>query len=423
MIGAALPKEQEELELISGLLETHFGLRFTLSNRDLIDSGLRALAQKQGLPRGALMRRLIAGDAALLHGLVTSTVVSETYLFRHPEHFTALAQHVVPAALRDGRRELRVWSAGCATGEEAYSLAATLQAAAPQVELAVLGTDVNEVSLAEAAAGRYGARSLRGELPAWALGWPRQPAAIEVPPSVRAVVRFHPLNLHAARYPDELVPLASFDIIFCRNVLVYFAADAAHDVLIRLRDRLREGGYLFMAALDYTASIPGLVPCEVGGVPVLRRVSRAAPAAAAAAAVRRAPPDRMQEAKTAADSGDHSQAFRIIRDALATKRTPEWLHLLALVTKESGQRNETLALLGEAVALGADYVQGHLSLGLILLEPPLRDAAAARCHLTQVLTLLSGRGEHERLPGPEPIAVGLAHALASAGLRQLQEDP
>mgnify|MGYP000358423800 CR=1 FL=1 len=84
---------------------------------------------------------------------------------------------------------------------------------------------------------------------------------------------------------------------------------------------------------------------------------------------------------------------------------------------------EALALLGEAVALGADYVQGHLSLGLILLEPPLRDAAAARCHLTQVLTLLSGRGEHERLPGPEPIAVGLAHALASAGLRQLQEDP
>lgn len=421
MIGAALSqeqREQEELELLAGLLESHFGLRFTLSSRDLIDSGLRALLQKQSLPRSALMRRLMAGDAALLHGLATSTVVSETYLFRHPEHFTALVQHVVPAALRDGRRELRAWSAGCATGEEAYSLAATLQAAAPQVELTVLGTDVNEVSLAEAAAGRYGARSLRGELPAWALGWPRQPTAIDVPASVRAVVRFHPLNLHAAHYPDELVPPASFDVIFCRNVLVYFAAEAAHAVLLRLRDRLREGGYLFMAALDYTAPIPGLVASEVGGVAVLRRVSRAAPGTT----VRRAPLDRMQEAKTAADSGEHSQAFRLIRDALATKRTPEWLHLLALVTKESGQRNETLALLGEAVALGADYVQGHLSLGLILLEP-LRDAAAARCHLTQVLTLLSGRSEQEQLPGPEPIAVGLARALASAGLRQLQEDP
>lgn len=428
MIVGVATAEQEELKSLSGLLEEHFGLRFTSMTQDLIQAGLRLQAQQLRLTRRALINGLLAGDAELLHGLVRNTVVSETYFFRHPEHFAALAEHVVPSLLRSGQTSLRAWSAGCATGEEAYSLAATLVAAAPLADISVLGTDVNEDSLAVAAAGRYGPRSLRGELPSLAMSWPLVvgPRGVEIPAPLLRLLRFCRLNLHQAHYPDELVPPASFDIIFCRNVLVYFTAEAARNVLLRLRDRLREGGYLFLAALDYSGAPPGLEQVQVGGVSALRRKSRAVESSPrprpAVASPPRPPQDPMPAAKAAADSGDYSLAGRLIRDALIAQRTPELLHLLALVAKESGRFSETLALLTEATTVEPKYALGHLSLGLITLRPPLRDKLQARRHLERVLELLAGRSDSELLPGPEPLAVGLARAMAVAGLRQLQEE-
>ncbi len=404
---------------LARLLEADFGLRFTAANSDLIERGLHAVAQEQRLPMATLVRGILNGDAALLHLLAVKSTVRETYFFRHSEHFAALVEHVVPALLHSGRTTLRAWSAGCASGEEAYCLAAALRAAAPAAEVTVLGTDLNPDALATATQGTYGRRSWRGEPPRWSLRLPLHvtTSGVGVPALLRDLVQFHALNLNQSSYPEELVPKSSFDVIFCRNVLVYFAPEAAAKVVLQLRDRLREGGYLFLAALDYTAVVPGMVPVNLGGVQVLRKAAVDSERKSYAHPAR----DVRSEAKAAADSGDHELATRLLRDALHNKRTPELLHLLALVRKECGQLNETLVLLTEATALAPDYALGHLSLGLIALESPLRDEQRARRHLTVLLSLLERRGDTELLPGPEPIAAGLARLLASTALRKLSE--
>lgn len=423
LVPAATP---EELEPLGRLLEEQFGLRLTLGNRDLIDGGLRLLAAELNLPAGVLLRRLLAGEDGLLHRLAVKTVVSETYFFRHPEHFDLLVERLVPALLQEGRTTLRAWSAGCATGEEAYSLAAALLAAAPRTEIAVLGTDLSEDSLAIAAAGRYGRRALRSELPRWSIACPLQvgPRSVEVPAALRALTRFQPLNLNKESYPEEVAPTSGFDIIFCRNVLIYFSPEGAANVLLRLRDRLREGGYLILAALDYTAALPGLQPLNLDGIPVLRRHSAVAKAAAPSRRTppKRTPADIKKEARAAADCGDYELATRVLRSALRIQRAPELLHLLALIHKERGELHDSLALLSEAAVADPEYVLGHLSLGLSVLELPQRDPARARRHLERVRLLLAGRSDADLLPGPEPLAVGLARSLALAGLRQLPEE-
>ena len=385
------------------------------------------MAQELRLPLATLLRSLLAGDVALLRRLAVKATVPETYFFRHPEHFAALVDHVVPALVQGGQHSLRAWSAGSATGEEAYSLAAALHFAAPQAEVAVLATDVNEDSLAVGAAGRYSRHSLRAEQPYWARSWPLQVSAssVEVPTALRALVRFHALNLHQPNYPEEVAPHSFFDVIFCRNVLVYFSAEAAAKVLLRLRDCLRPGGYLFLAALDYTATLPGLLPVTVGGVSALRRELPGPKVAPKNQRRISTPPPRdlLGEAKAAADCGDHEHASRLLREALATKRTPEVLHLLALVRRECGQRNETLALLTEATTLQHDYALGHLSLGLLLLESAPRDEARARRHLEHVLELLIGRSDAELLRGPETLAIGLARRLATTALARPTGEP
>ena len=108
-----------------------------MSAPEIFDRRRRRLRRDRAQPRFAdhafLLDQIIE---SLLHRLAVKTVVSETYFFRHPEHFDLLVERLVPALLQEGRTTLRAWSAGCATGEEAYSLAAALMAAAPRAEIA-----------------------------------------------------------------------------------------------------------------------------------------------------------------------------------------------------------------------------------------------------------------------------------------------
>ena len=102
---------------------------------------------------------------------------------------------------------------------------------------------------------------------------------------------------------------------------------------------------------------------------------------------------RHPDARAAADCGDYELATRVIRSALRTQRAPELLHLLALIHKERGELHDSLALLSEAAVADPEYVLGHLSLGLSVLELPQRDPARARRHLERVRLLLAGRSD------------------------------
>ena len=439
---AFLPLPEVDLERAGRILGARCGLRFAAATRDVLDEGLQRAAGAQGIAVAALLQRLeAADDEALLQSVIRHVTIGETYFFRHPEHFDVLREQILPelVAARAHTRVLRAWSAGCASGEEAYSLAIALKGAAPGYNIRVLGSDINRAALETARAGRYGRWSLRGprqSLSAQLLETPDGFA--QVSPEIRALVHFQYLNLRDPIYPSLLTATHGLDVIFCRNVLVYFFPDVARAVLARLQGCLVDGGCLVVSALDLDLAPKELLVRHFGSVTLLQKSSSAqqvvAPqqkSPASRTTPQRLPPPMSAEAweahraakralaiaKLAADGGDLDAAVASLREAVTYERLPETLHLLALVLSERGDQGETLALLAEVVARAPDYVMGHLSYGLA-------DGADARGrrarHLGRVLQLIGARRDEEVLPGPDPLPVSWVRKMANAGLNQAE---
>ena len=239
-----------------------------MSLRDGLDlrlvDGLDAAARLAGEPVRAFARRVLAREAAAIESLVEHVVVSETAFWRHPEQLAAVGRI---AAAAPG--PISIWSAGCATGEEPYSVAiALLEAGREGRGDRILATDVSERALATARTGSYGVRALRRLPPELAERWLEGPAERRVREAPRALVSFARHNL-VAREP---APGGPFDLVLCRNVLIYFDAATATAVIRRLAEALRPGGALVLGPIELPlAREVGLVPAEEGGATVLRR--------------------------------------------------------------------------------------------------------------------------------------------------------
>src|SRR5271168_265156 len=189
-----------------------------------------------------------------LRALAAELTVGETYFFRYADHFRAFAEIVMPGLLKargadsERRRSLRVLSAGCASGEEAYSLAMVLREHLPEATAAdagIHGIDVNAAALAKAMRGRYAAWSLR-ETPAnlQAKYFQAEGRDFLLDPAVRAGVTFEERNLVDA---DPLFwQREAFDVVFCRNVIMYLEPEAARGVVARIAESLSPGGFLFL---------------------------------------------------------------------------------------------------------------------------------------------------------------------------------
>lgn len=184
-----------------------------------------------------------------LGALAQELTVGETYFFRNSEQFRALAQLALPERMlaKSGSKVLRVLSAGCASGEEAYSIAIVVREAIadPSWDVSIRAVDLNPAALEKAARARFSPWALR-ETPAdvqskWFRPDGREWVLAEM---VRAAVRFDARNL--ASDDDELWQPQTFDIIFCRNVIMYFAPDEARALIARIARALQPGGYLFL---------------------------------------------------------------------------------------------------------------------------------------------------------------------------------
>jgi chemotaxis protein methyltransferase CheR len=200
-----------------------------------------------------------AAGAAELERLAESLRVGETSFFRHAAHVNALTRVVLPEliARRARDKRLRAWSAGCATGEEAYTLAILLGEGAPAGwTVTVLGSDLSEDAIVLARAGVYDESALERVPPATRarcfVPGPL-PGTARVAPEIAARVRFERRNLLEPVYPRQL------DVILCRNVLIYFDAAARQATVERLIESLAPGGYLF---LGYAETLRGFERLE-----------------------------------------------------------------------------------------------------------------------------------------------------------------
>lgn len=203
-----------------------------------------------------LLHRPASGEQ---EALIRELTIGETHFFRFQEQFDALREHVVPELIRANAaaRQLRIWSAGCATGPEPYSLALLLDQEFPQLSdwnISILGTDLNREFLRRAEEGVFAEWSLRG-LPetlrrdcfsAVPVGW-------RIDARFRQRVRFQPHNLVEDAYPGG--PDDGFDIILCRNVLIYFDEETIRRVIAGLRARLAPGGWLLLGHAETSAEL------------------------------------------------------------------------------------------------------------------------------------------------------------------------
>jgi chemotaxis protein methyltransferase CheR len=228
-----------------------------------LELAVKAAARELGVTAEALAATAAAGDRAAMEVLIEHAVVGETALWRHAEGLVALA-----ARLAAVERPLRVWCAGCATGEEPYSLAlALLDAGRDRDEDRILGTDISARALAKAWVGVYGSRATRKLPPALALRWllPTEHGA-QVDGRLARLVRFERHNL----LDDP--PGGHFDAVICRNVLIYFDPGVAASTLTRLAGAVAPGGHLLLGPVELPlARGLGFEWVERDGATLLRR--------------------------------------------------------------------------------------------------------------------------------------------------------
>jgi chemotaxis protein methyltransferase CheR len=200
--------------------------------------------------------------AGELAELVEAVRVGESRLFRHRPQVAALIDEVVPAlrarlAGRSGRT-VRVWSAGCAAGEEPYTLAAVLARALPGAAIEILATDVSADALEQARAACYPREAIEAVPAEWRDGFVVDGDVVRVRPELARCVRFERRNL-----VDGVQP-RGFDLVWCRNVLIYFTAEARRRALDALIGALEPGGYLFVGYSETLRDVAGLEPVRSG---------------------------------------------------------------------------------------------------------------------------------------------------------------
>lgn len=228
------------VDRVAKLLDLRIGLRGEPSLRARLRRCVLDEAALLGEDIGTYLETL-SGPSPALQGLVDRITVQETAFFRHPEHFEILARDVLPSL----RQPVRIWSAACANGQEAYSLAMLLEE--QRVAGTVLATDLAASAVTRAAAARYAERELSGLSSARIeRHLTRADGMWEVEPTVRERVAVFRHNL-LDPMPRQV---RSCQIVFCRNVLIYFSAAHTRAFLTRLADTLPPGATLFVGSAE-----------------------------------------------------------------------------------------------------------------------------------------------------------------------------
>lgn len=239
--------EDSDLEEIRALLFERTGIRIGKEKHALVVARLSRRLRHHQLPSFSAYRRLLREDdpgGLELTEMINCLTTNKTEFFREPHHFAYLERELVPELVRrGGPRRLRIWSAGCSTGQEPYSIAMVL-AGHPELrgwDVKVLASDIDTQVLEVAAEGRY-PRSALAEIPeAHRTHLAIDADGVRVQGAARELVHFRRINLVEEPWPLR----TTFDAIFCRNVTIYFDHATQDRLHHRFHDRLAAGGHLF----------------------------------------------------------------------------------------------------------------------------------------------------------------------------------
>ena len=244
----------QDFDYLRKMLRERSGLVLSAEKQYLAESRLLPVARRHGLTNlGELVGKLKAAPAAPLSvEVVDAMTTNETFFFRDKLPFEHFRDTVLPALVLGRARDkrIRIWCMAASTGQEPYSLAMTIKALGAKLagfKFEILATDISADVLARAKAGIYSQFEVQRGLPIHDLVkyFTQVGEAWQIAPEIRAMVQFRPLNLL-----NDFSALGTFDLVFCRNVLIYFDQQTKIGVLNRLARQMPEDGFLSLGAAE-----------------------------------------------------------------------------------------------------------------------------------------------------------------------------
>jgi chemotaxis protein methyltransferase CheR len=247
-----------DYEYLRKILKDRSGLILSADKRYLVESRLIPLARRAAVGGiTELVQKMRAGAEPLIVSVVEAMTTNETFFFRDKVPFDHFSQTMMPALLaaRSNRRQLRIWCAACSTGQEPYSLAMILKemgAAVGGWRFEIIATDLSQEVLEKSKAGIFSQFEVQRGLPIQLLVkyFAQTNELWQISPEIRSMVQFKQLNLL-----QDFSHLGTFDVIFCRNVLIYFDMEAKVDVLDRLAKLIEPDGFLALGAAETVVGV------------------------------------------------------------------------------------------------------------------------------------------------------------------------
>ncbi|AWN50113.1 protein-glutamate methyltransferase [Methylobacterium terrae] len=425
--GAA-PVSDPAFAALKSRLVARTGHHYYADKDDLLWERVGRRMRARGITDPAGYLPLLEESESEWAALEAEITIGETFFFRYAEQFAALRRTILPEriAARSDERRLRIWSAGCSTGPETYSVGIVLHELLgehlPDWRIALTGTDINRDVLAVARRAVYGTWALRTlgaeERGRYFRPGPRE-GTFALLPDYRGLARFEPQNLMSLLDGTASLALTDYDLILCRNVLIYFHPDTVQALVRALAERLRPGGWLLLGHAEpnpafaeflEAVSLPGTAayrrPAD-GALPDLPPPALPEPVPdttwapllppavpAAEASHRHAPPSRPAPAAPArmpaatdgplaavralADAGDLDASWRACRAALGQDPTdPRLRYYEGLLARARSRPEEAERAFRGALYLDKGFVMAHYHLGLTLIAAG-RDEAGRR---------------------------------------------
>ena len=438
------------LPRLSEFIAEQTGLHFPPERRPDLQRGLTAAAAEFGFANSVSCADWLLSTPLTrpqLHTLASHLTVGETYFFRERKTFDALANHILPELIRRRRgreQRLRLWSTACSTGEEPYSLAILVQQLLHDWRdwrVTILATDINENSLRKAAAGVYGEWSFRESPPGFKERYfARTPEGrFAVVPEIRDRVSFAHMNLAQDCFPSLATDTNAMDVIFCRNVLIYFTPSHARKLVENLHHALLDEAWLAVSPSECSQALfsrfvavnfPGSIlyrksnikepmPSGLASVPTPVVADAYAPASTLLASFAQeatqtaAPPSQTVveprtfslQARAMANQGQLADALVWSeRWIAADKIDPAARYLHAMILQEMGELEAARRSLHRAVYLRPDFALAHFALGN-LTRAEMRGTEPNR-HYANALHLLRGCPPDELLPESDGMTAG-----------------
>ncbi len=465
----SLPEDQ--LLQLSDFVADQMGLYFPRKRWEDLERQTNLAAKEFGYPDAKTFVPWLLSSSLTqeqIEILASCLTISETYFWREPQVFEALRHHILPELIRlreTGNRRLRIWSAGCASGEEPYTIAIVLRQLIPDLKnwnITLLATDINPNVLRRAAAGVYGEWSFRNSPPGLKQKYFIRTAnnKFEILPEIRQMVTFAYLNLAKDLYPSPMNNTNAMDLVFCRNVLMYFATEHARQVGLRLYQSLIEGGWLIVGSSELSQHIfpqaasvhfpgaivyrregeksrpeavpplapalaptipillpsrPALVPPPFVPSPALHARKRVQPAEAVETVRVEARPDVGVTVRSLANRGKLTEAWAACEQAITADRlNPGLYYLGATILQELDRKDEAMASLKRALYLDPGFVLAYFTLGTLLLRQG--NTLAAKKSFENVLALLSSYEQEDMMPESEGLTAGRLREITRATL-------